>query len=77
MLCDGSETLAAGERNNGFEVWRKLYVTYKGGDAYVSLVDENVLFSYPQCTHEDHLEDHLNKWLELKLKVGKSIETGT
>ena len=26
------ETIAAGERNNGFEVWRKLYTTYKGGD---------------------------------------------
>ena len=65
------ETLAAGERNNGFEVWRKLCMTYKGGDQYVSLVDESVLFSYPHCNSESNLEEHLNKWLECKLKVGE------
>ena len=48
-------------------------MTYKDGDEYVEPVDESVLISYPQRTNESGLEDHPKKWLELQLKVGKSM----
>ena len=51
--------LAGGEKGNGFEMWRRIFIDNQGGGELADLSGEKFFTNYPKCTDNKHLHDHV------------------
>ena len=66
-------TLAHGVEGNGFELWRRLYVDYEGGDEVVQNDGRTKLQNFPQISSMATMSAKLDDWQALMLKYGGDV----
>ena len=65
--------LTQNEQDNGFELWRALYVENEGGAEQVQLGGMSNLHSFPQCPRIDDLQHWLGQWQMTRQKYGADL----
>ena len=67
--------ICGGEFGNGFELWRRLYLEFQGGDDAVQFGGMRRLQEFPKCENTAKLSEHLDDWLEVLSTYGTELES--
>ena len=65
--------LTQNEADNGFELWRALYVENEGGAEQVALGGMSNLHAFPKCPRVDDLQHWLGQWQMTRQKYGADL----
>ena len=66
-------TLAHGNEGNGFELWRKLFTDYEGGDEVIQNDGRTRLQTFPVISNKRELIDRCDDWQEMCSMYGRDI----
>ena len=66
-------SLTQNDPDNGFELWRALYMEHEGGAEQVTLGGMSNLHSFPQCPRIDDLQHWLGQWQMTRQKYGADL----
>ena len=64
---------AGNEEYNGFELWRRMYLTNEGGAEQVQITGYRNLLNFEKCTRHDQVILNLGLWNELRANYGQGI----
>ena len=65
--------LTQNDVDNGFELWRALFIENEGGAEQVALGGMSNLHSFPQCPRIDDLQHWLGQWQMTRQKYGADL----
>ena len=65
--------LTQNEADNGFELWRALFVENEGGAEQVALGGMSNLHSFPQCPRIEDLQHWLGQWQMTRQRYGSDL----
>ena len=65
--------LTQNDADNGFELWRALYIECEGGAEQVTLNGMSNLHSFPQCPRAEDLQHWLGQWQMTRQKYGNDL----
>ena len=65
--------LTQNDADNGFELWRALYVENEGGAEQVALGGMSNLHAFPKCPRVDDLQHWLGQWQMTRQKYGADL----
>ena len=63
-------TMAGGEEFNGFELWRALFVEFRGGSVEMTCNERGFFIDFPKCTKDEDLQNHIVQWKKLQMEHG-------
>ena len=63
-------TLAGGEEFNGFELWRALFVEFRGGSVEMTCNERGFFIDFPKCSKDEDLQNHIVQWKKLQMEHG-------
>ena len=66
-------SLTQNEQDNGFELWRSLFIENEGGAEQVALGGMSTLHSFPQCPRIEDLQHWLGQWQICRHKYGSDL----
>ena len=65
--------LSGGELENGFEMWRRLFIDFQGGSTAVEFGGARRLQEFPKCTSLPKLSEHLDDWTDVLATCGSEL----
>ena len=65
--------LTQNDADNGFELWRALFIENEGGAEQVALGGMSNLHAFPQCPRVDDLQHWLGQWQMTRQKYGAGL----
>lgn len=65
--------LAGGEKFNGFELWRRLYITHAGGSEQVQLANIWNTHSFPSCKDPTTRSTCTGRWQQMVTASGSAL----
>ena len=65
--------LTQNDADNGFELWRALYIENEGGAEQVALGGMSNLHAFPQCPRVEDLQHWLGQWQMTRQKFGAGL----
>ena len=66
-------TLAGGEEFNGFELWRALFVEFRGGSVEMTCNERGFFIDFPKCSKDEDLQNHIVQWKKLQMEHGVGL----
>ena len=66
-------SMVDGEKHNGLELWRVLYIANEGGSREVEVADLGALHDFPACTNGADLPQFLGTWVALAHEQGGDL----
>ena len=66
-------TMAGGEEFNGFELWRALFVEFRGGSVEMTCNERGFFIDFPRCTKDEDLQNHIVQWKKLQMEHGVGL----